>query len=208
MARNPSKVTGIPGGSLSIEGGFMQAYDSAADMLTIQGSSAQAGDLLNLSMFAGSTISANEVVTISASGAGTWPEMQAFYGGRRTGIVTVACGTTTYTVLSSNTGKAHILPGVTKGLYVTLPAVSSGLHYKFFVKAVSGSNGLGFLCGNPGLLYYGAVADANTVRPASAADCVGGAMYEFFSDGTNWFLNHFPANATASELLTVGTSGG
>ena len=186
----------------------MQAYDSAADMLTIQGSSAQAGDLLNLSMFAGSTSSANEVVTISASGAGTWPEVQSFHGGRRVGIVTVACGTTTYTVLSSNSGKAHILPGNAQGLLVTLPAVSSGLNYKFFVKAVSASAGLSFLCGDPGLLYYAAVSDANTVAPASAADCVGGTMFEFFTDGTNWFLNHLPAGATASELLTVGTSNG
>ena len=205
MARNPSQVTGIPGGSLSIEGGFMQANDSAADMLTIQGSSAQAGDLLNLSGFAGSTQSSAEVVSISASGAGTWPEMQAFHGGRRVGIVTVACGTTTYTVLSSNSGKAHIMPGNAQGLYVTMPTVSSGLHYKFFVKAVSGSNGLGFLCGDPGVLQVHS-ASGSEARLASVADGVGGTMFEFFSDGTNWYMNFLGAGATASELLAITTT--
>ena len=184
----------------------MQAIDSAADVFTIQGSASQAGDLLNLSEFTGSTMSSAEVVSISASGAGTWAEPQFFNGGRKIGIVTVACGTTTYTVLSSNSGKAHILPGNAHGLYVTLPTVSSGLNYKFLVKAVSGSNGLGFLCGNPGKLCYGSDTNAATVFLATVAEAVGGTMFDFMSDGTNWFLTCLTAGATASELLNVSTT--
>ena len=211
MARNPSLVTGIPGGSLSIEGGFIQAMSSGPDVVTIQGSTAQAGDLLNISTYkSGSTDSGGEVVSISASGGGTWAEKQTFGQMRMSGgliypFVTVSCASTAYSVLSSNSGKLHIIPGVTEGLKLTLPAVSSGLLYKFFVKAVSASNGLTFFS-TPGSICYGTSTVAQTVNVASAADGIGGSHFVFYSEGTQWFMEFLNAGSSASILLTVADS--
>ena len=46
MARNPHLGSGQPGEAVSLSGGFIRGESSAVDVLTIQGHSAQAGDLL------------------------------------------------------------------------------------------------------------------------------------------------------------------
>ena len=130
MARILSTNTGQPGGALSLDGGFIQAKSSSPDVLTIQGASAQAGDLLNLSTYkANATDAGGEVVSISASGAGTWGEVQSHFGGTKTGVVAVSASGVNppgYNVLSSNSGKMHVVAAFASAASIMLPAHSSG----------------------------------------------------------------------------------
>ncbi len=208
MARILSTQTGQPGGALSLDGGFIQAKSSSPDVLTIQGASAQAGDLLNLSTYkANATDASGEVVSITASGAGTWGEPQSFFGGTKTGVVTAApVGTNPpgYTVLSSNSGKMHIVTAFASAGSIALPTHSSGLQYKFFIQAVS-TGKLAFVS-TPGTIVYGSGAVGASVAAGTAADWVGGTVLEFVSDGTNWYMAYSPPQAEAAELIAVANS--
>jgi hypothetical protein len=199
MARAPSTNSGQSGNTLSLSGGWLKGESSATDILTIEGHSSQAGDLLNVGTYkAASTDNTGETFSVSASGA------------TRIGIVptvAIASGSTAYTVLSSNSGKAHIVPGFSSGAAITMPAHSAGLNYKFYIRAVTASGGLSFkLPSTPGTIYHGAVADGATIVAATAADLVGGASFEMISDGTNWYMSYTDAGSTASALLTVAAT--
>ena len=200
MARIPSKASGQPGGALALSGGgFIQGENAADDILTIQGSSAHTGDLFNISTYkAGRTDETGEVVNVDSSGAMRVGKVQ---------VVAIASGSTAYTVLSSNSGKYHIVPGFSSGAKITLPAHDEGLNYKFFFKAVTSSDGVMFnLPSTPGSIVYDAETDNATIVAATAADMVGGAAFEMFSDGTNWFFNYDDPGATAAALLTVAAT--
>lgn len=208
MARILSTQTGQPGGAMALEGGFIQAKSSGPDVLTIQGASAQAGDLLNISTYkANSTDSTGEVVSISASGAGTWSEPQTFSGGTKRGVVSVSSSSTDpplYSVLSSNSGKMHILTAWASAGGVVLPTVSAGLEYQFFIQAVS--TGKFAFTSTPGTIVHGASLLGASVAAGTAGDWIGGTVLEFVSDGTNWYMSYSPPNNEASELIAVATS--
>jgi len=209
MARILSTQTGQPGGALALEGGFIQAKSSGPDVLTIQGASAQAGDLLNLSTYkANATDASGEVVSISASGAGTWAEPQTFSGGTKTAAAVAVSAATvnppTYTVLTSNSGKLHVVSAFASAGHVILPSHSSGLNYQFVLAAVS--TGKFAFVSTPGTICHGASLLNASVAAGSAADWLGGTTLEFISDGSNWYMSYAPANAEASELIAVATS--
>lgn len=199
MARILSTQSGQPGNALSKEGGFIQALSSAPDVVTIQGSSAQKGDLLNVGTYkAQSTDDSGEMFSVSASGATQIKSLPT---------VAIGSGSTAYTVLSSNSGKPHIVPAIASGALITLPAHGAGLNYKFYIKGAVSSGDLTFnLPSSPGTIVHGAVTDAATIVGATAADLVGGATFEMISDGTNWFMAYTGAEASASELITVGAT--
>ena len=200
MARAPSSVSGQPGNALSLEGGFIQAQSSSYDVVTIQAHASQAGDLLNLSSYkAAATDASGEFMTDGASGQ-VWMQ-------RPWPLVAIASNSTAYTVLSSNSGKIHIIPGFSSGAKVTLPAHSSGLYYKFIIKAVTASGGLTIAPpSTPGTIVHGAVTDGGSIVAGTAADLIGGASFELISDGTNWYMTYSGAGATASELITVAAT--
>ena len=208
MARILSTQTGQPGGALSLDGGFIQAKSSSPDVLTIQGSSAQAGDLLNLSTYkANATDAAGEVISISASGAGTWNEVQTFSGGTKRGVVAVSASASdppVYSVLSSNSGKMHVVTAWASAGHVILPTVSAGLEYQFFIQAVS--TGKFAFVSTPGTIVHGASLLGASVAGGTAGDWIGGTMSEFVSDGSNWYMAYSPPNNEASELIAVATS--
>jgi hypothetical protein len=199
MARSPSTQSGQPGNTLSLSGGFIKGASSAPDVLTIQGSSDQVGDLLTVSTYkVNSTDDSGEVFSVSATGATQIGKLPT---------VAITSGSTAYTVLSSNSGKPHIVPGFSSGAAITMPAHAAGLNYKFYIKAVTSSDGLSFvLPSSPGTIYYGAVADAASIVPATVADLVGGASFEMLSDGTNWYMSYTGAASSASELITVAAT--
>lgn len=199
MARTLNKYSGQPGNAFSLDGGFIQAMSSSLDVLTIQGHSSQAGDLLNVGTYNAVPLSdANEKFSISSSGA-THAMLKQ--------IVAIGSGSTAYTVLSSNSGKAHIVPGFSSGAKITLPALADGLNYDFFIKAVTSSDGLSFVpASSPGSFVQAGTVVGNSIAPASAADLVGGAKFSMVCDGTNWYVQYADAGTTASALLSVGTS--
>ena len=196
MARNPHLGSGQPGEAVSLSGGFIRGESSAVDVLTIQGHSAQAGDLLCVGTHnAHSTSDANEKFTISKDGT--------VYSKLRP-IVAIGSGSTAYTVLSSNSGKVHIVPGFSSGAKITLPAHADGLNYEFYIRAVTASGGLSFACpSTPGTIAYGGEIDGASIAPATAADLVGGARFDFLSDGSNWYMSYADAGTTAAALLAV-----
>ena len=51
MARSLKTGSGQPGNTIPLSGGLIQADSSDGDLLTIQGHSSQAGDLLNISTY-------------------------------------------------------------------------------------------------------------------------------------------------------------
>ena len=199
MARKPKIVSGQPGNALSLEGGFIKSMSSGEDVLTIQGSSAQTGDLLNIGIHTDSiTSEEGEVINVTSSGETRIGKIQS---------VLVSSGSTAYTVLSSNSGKKHILPGVGHGLLCTLPAHDAGLNYQFYTKAACSSNGLSFeTASTPGTIAYGAAINNVKVVAASVADMLGGAAFDFWSDGTLWYMSYDDTGSSASELLTVSAS--
>lgn len=199
MARSPSTHSGQPGNTLSLSGGFIKGASSAPDVLTIQGSSDQVGDILAISTYkSASTDDSGEVFSVSASGATQIGKLPT---------VAIGSGSTAYSVLSSNSGKPHIVPGFSSGAKITMPAHAAGLNYKFYIKAVTSSDGLSFvLPSSPGTIYHGSVADGASIVPATAADLVGGASFEMLSDGTNWYMSYTGAASSAAELLTVAAT--
>ena len=199
MARSLKTGSGQPGNTIPLSGGLIQADSSDGDLLTIQGHSSQAGDLLNISTYkASSTDDSGEVINVTALGETRIGRIQS---------VAIASGSTAYTVLSSNSGKRHIVPGFSSGAAITMPAHSSGLNYQFWIKAVTASGGLTFkLPSTPGTIVHGGNLDGATIVPASAADLVGGAMFEMWSNGANWFMSYNDAGTTAAALLTVAAT--
>jgi hypothetical protein len=199
MARTPHLGSGIPGEAVSLSGGFIRAVSSAPDVLTIQGHSTQVGDLLCVGTHnADPTSDANEKFTISKDGT-VYSKLKP--------IVEVGSGSTAYTVLSSNSGKAHIVPGFSSGATITLPAHDDGLNYEFYIRAVTASGGLSFVpASSPGSIVYGSVTDAASIVAATAADLIGGAKFSMLSDGTNWYMSYADAGSTAAALITVAAS--
>lgn len=198
MARTPHLGSGQPGEAVSLSGGFIRGESSSVDVLTIQGHSSQAGDLLCVGTYhAHSTSDANEKFTISEDGT---------VHSKLKPIVALDSGSTAYTVLSSNSGKAHIVPGYSSAAKITLPDHSDGLNYEFFIRAVT-AGGLTFVpASSPGTIVYGSALIGNSIVAATAADLVGGAKFSLLSDGTNWFMSYADAGTTAAALLTVGGS--
>lgn len=205
MARILSTNTGHPGGALSVDGGFIQAKSSTPDVLTIQGASAQAGDLFNVSTYkASSTDSSGEVLSISATGAVTWACPQSFTGGIKYGSVAVAFSTDDdYALLSSNSGKLHIVPAAASAASINLPTHAAGLYYKLLYKAYTAKIGV---VASPGSIVSGAGTVGASVAAATGSDMVGGTAMEFFSDGTNWFMSYSPPKLEAAEGLAVANS--
>ena len=172
---------------------------SGEDVLTIQGHSSQAGDLLNIGTYViNATSDAGEIFNVNSSGETRIGKIQS---------VEISSASTTYTVLSSNSGKRHIVPGVAKGKLITMPAHDAGLNYSFYVKLACSSNGLKWqLPSTPGTIVHGAVIDAATIVGASIADIVGGTKLDLWSDGTNWFMGYADAASTTLALLTVAAT--
>ena len=199
MARNPKMTSGQPGNALSLEGGFIKSMSSGEDVLTIQGSSAQTGDLLNIGIHTDSiTSEAGEVINVTSSGETRIGKIQS---------VLVSSGSTAYTTLSSNSGKKHILSGVAKGLLCTLPAHDAGLNYSFWWKAAGASDAVTFhFTSTPGPLCYSNLTDGATITAATSADWIGGTRLDLWSDGTNWYTAYKGPGGEASELISVGAT--
>ena len=199
MARSLKTASPSPGGALSLEGGFIKSKSAAEDVLTIQGSSAQTGDLFNVGVYTGnSTADASEVINVTSSGETRIGKIQS-----------VVCSTDTmaYTVLSSNSGKRHIVPGYSSEATITLPAADAGLNYSFWLKEAGASNAVIFgFASSPGVLCYGALIDAVTVTAATSADWIGGTRLDFWCNGDNWFMAYKPPGGEASALITVSAS--
>jgi hypothetical protein len=199
MARAPHVYSGFPGQSVTLSGGHIRGQSSELDVVTIEGHSSQAGDLVAIGTYnVSATSDSNEKFIISSSGA-TQIRMKP--------IVAIASGSTAYTVLSSNSGSVHIVPGFSSGATITMPAHKDGLNYEFYIRAVTSSDGLTFaLPSSPGTIYHGAVADGATIVAATAADLVGGSKIGMLSDGTNWYMSYSRPGSSAGEGITVAAT--
>jgi hypothetical protein len=129
----------------------------------------------------------------------------------KTHVDTVEVVTATNVLTAAETGTTYFLSAAA-GFTTTLPTAAAGLRFKFIVKTAPTSNGY-TITGSPADVIYGTVAASGaeaTVNgiTASAADNVIlvanqaliGDTVEFYSDGTNWYVN---GNVNTFAALTA-----
>ena len=194
MARALKTGSGQPGNTIPLSGGLIQADSSDGDLLTIQGHSSQAGDLLNISTYkASSTDDSGEVVNVDKDG---------FMRIHKKAYAMVTTASTTATVSATDSGKEFLVLPNAQGMAVTLPTVAAGLNYKWTLLAACGSNGFSINSGSSNI--YG-VASTGGIKAVAAtvADAIGGAWYSVLGSSLGWHLS-WGAHSTVG-LVTVSS---
>lgn len=117
-------------------------------------------------------------------------------------------------VSASDTGKIFILPQTTVGVgavTLTLPALASGLHYRFINGSAAVSAATVSITATAAVLFgqavmgpVGGVAllpiSANTTLNFVTAVTLKGDYADYYCDGTNWYIT---ANARTAGSFTV-----
>lgn len=123
---------------------------------------------------------------------------------------------TTYTVLTANSGKPHIIPNLTGDLTITLPTPAAGLEYRFIYTGVaadaqdwiidSGSNTNYFLgglihadtdAGSAGDEIVAVAGNGSSNSKCTVLTPESGTEVSLVCDGTLWILSGTVASATA-----------
>lgn len=121
-----------------------------------------------------------------------------------------------YTALAANSGKPHVIPGLTADLTITLPTAAAGLEYEFIYGGVAADAQDWIIdTGADANFYLGGVAHLDTDAAAAGDEVVPvapdgnsnsilnvlvpdvGTRVRLICDGTNWFLNGNVVGATA-----------
>lgn len=122
----------------------------------------------------------------------------------------------TYTVLSANSGKPHIMPNFTASCTLTLPAVAAGLEYTFIGKAVAADaqnwifntgaaanfwlGGLSFLDNDAGAgadeVHAGIYPNGTTNDFMTIVTPAAGTTIHIICDGTNWIARGIVISAS------------
>ena len=122
----------------------------------------------------------------------------------------------TYTMLTSNSGKVHILPDLTVSCTITMPTAAAGLEYKFIGKGVvADAQNWVFNTGSDTNFYLGGlteldttgdtvileVPDGNSNSIMTIVTPAPGTTIELFCDGTNWIISGVLQSETADAVL-------
>lgn len=121
----------------------------------------------------------------------------------------------TYTVLAKNSGKMHIIPGLTADCTISLPVPQDGLAFEFVYGGVAadaqdwvidtGSNTNYYLggllhadhdAGSAGDELVPIAGDGNSNSKLTVLTPHVGTRVSLFCDGTNWYLSGYVVSAT------------
>lgn len=115
---------------------------------------------------------------------------------------------TAYTLTAAQypTGSIFLVGGFSSQATVTLPAVTDGLDYVFYVDAVNASGQTIIAAAATGTLvvFNDVAADSITLGQASGA-AVGGGV-RVFSNGTKWFTHGLVSLSSAAAATATMTS--
>jgi hypothetical protein len=122
----------------------------------------------------------------------------------------------TYTVLAADSGKIHVMPGLTADCLITLPTAERGLEYTFVYKGVAADAqdwnidaavAANFMLGGVVHLDTDAGSAGDEVVPVAPNGSTNailnvlvpdvGTRVNLFCDGTNWIVSGFVVAATA-----------
>jgi hypothetical protein len=125
----------------------------------------------------------------------------------------------TYSVLSANTGKLHVIPDLTADCTFSMPAEAAGLHYKFIYGGAAADAQDWLITSESDTNYFvGGGLHVDSDAGAGADECVpvfsdgnsnskltvltpqGGTFVELWCDGTKWYVNAIVVSASASAL--------
>lgn len=138
-------------------------------------------------------------------------------GGIRMDSGIVSLGDANATILAANSGKVHLIANVSADRTFTLPAVASGLRYKFVaeVGAEDGHDWI-FVAAATADLFKGGVLMVDTdAGPATVAAVVadqsdddqlqvnlpqGGTAIEMYCDGTYWIVSGVVLSTAAAAF--------
>lgn len=141
-------------------------------------------------------------------------------GGVQTPMVSVT-DAATYTVLSANSGKVHIMPDLTADCVITLPTAAAGLYYEFWYQGVvADAQDWQFDTGSDTNFYLGGLveldASGNTVvaeAPDGDSNSIMnvltpgvGTIVKMYCDGTNWILSGTVQSDTADAVTWADQS--
>jgi hypothetical protein len=148
---------------------------------------------------------------ITATGAEI--NLAADISGRAPVAVTDAA---TYSVLSTNSGKLHVIPDLTQDTVISLPTAAAGLHYIFMYGGVAAdAHDWIIKTGSDTNYFKGGVVHIDTNADAAGDEVVvvypdgnsnsmfdfdtpqSGTRVEFVCDGTNWYINGMAVGVTA-----------
>jgi len=126
----------------------------------------------------------------------------------------------TYTVLTADSGKVHVLPNLTADIVITLPAVQSGLEYTFMYDgAAADAQDWQIDTGADANFYKGGIvhldddagsagdevvpvrSDGNSNSKLNVLVPDVGTLVHIICDGTNWYLNGQVVGATVPTLV-------
>lgn len=170
-----------------------------------------ATDLLTLSMAEGASTGAGKAMVVkrwaepgSSEGVAMFEVgYDGVYGRRK--VTTLSSASTGVTLASSQSGMFVVVPGMTSGLTVTLPAPEAGLWYELYVKANLTSGLITLKSASTGLVvaYGNAAADAIVIGKTVGTE-IGGSM-RVHSDGTQWYSLFQPAVSSLAPTSATMT---
>ena len=125
----------------------------------------------------------------------------------------------TYTVLTADSGKVHILPNLTADIVISLPSVENGLVYEFWYGgAAADAQDWQIDTGSDTNFYIGGVVHLDTDAGSAGDEVVAvfadgnsnskinvlvpnvGTWVKVACNGTNWYLNGQVVGATAPTM--------
>lgn len=121
---------------------------------------------------------------------------------------------TTYTVLTANSGKLHVIPDLTADCVISLPTAAAGLFYTFIYSGVAeDAQDVTFDTGSDTNFYLGGVTgldngtdvtlvvypdgDSNSKMKIDTLNA--GSKIELYCDGTNWIVNAVVVSGTVTH---------
>lgn len=140
-------------------------------------------------------------------------------GGFKCGVPVSVTDATTYTVLTKNSGKLHVLPNLTADITITLPTPAVGLNYEFIYGGaaadaqdwlidtaadanyfIGGVTHLDADAGSAGDEVVPVYADGNSNSKLTVLTPEVGTSVKLVCDGTNWYLNGIVVSAGAPSF--------
>lgn len=137
-------------------------------------------------------------------------------GGIKCGVPVSVTDAATYTVLSYNSGKLHVMPNLTADCTITLPTAEAGLNYKIiYGGAAADAQDWIINTAATATLFKGGVVHLDTDAGAGGDEVVpvfadfsnddtltvnvpdAGTELNLVSDGTSWYVSGFVVAATA-----------
>lgn len=120
----------------------------------------------------------------------------------------------THVLLTTDSGKTHVIPNVTGDIAITLPTPAAGLEYPivFGGTAAEGDNWVitatsDFIGGLTQVDTDGSAAavaaDGSSKNTCTVIDPLAGTNINMISDGTNWFISGMVCSATPPTFTDV-----